>query len=93
MDLFYEILDKQVIAYERSPQGTFGVQILPKDFRHRRPSVWQDPTPRSRGWESSTLTTRPSGPPQLSITLFSCKKWFLLIWLTSLHNVAIENPS
>ena len=30
-------------------QGTFGVEILPKDFRHRGPSVWLDSNPRSRG--------------------------------------------
>ncbi len=39
-----------------------GVQILPKDFRHRRPSVGRALNPQSRGWESSTLTTRPPPP-------------------------------
>ncbi len=58
--LFYEVFDKQAIAI--TSRHIWG--ILPKDFRHRRPSVWRDSNPRSRGWGSSTLTTRPSAPPQ-----------------------------
>ncbi len=39
-----------------------GYKSCPRSFRHRRPSVWRDSNPRSRGWESNTLTTRPSAP-------------------------------
>ncbi len=50
--------------------GTNLAQGLYHCNRHRRPSVWRDSNPRSHGWESSTLTTRPSTPP-LKITLRS----------------------
>ena len=41
-------------------RSTFWVQILPRDSRYRRLSVWQDTNPWSRGWESRAITTRPT---------------------------------
>ena len=44
--------------------GTFRVQILPRNSRHRRLlSVWRDSNPRSCNWESSALTTWPTVLP------------------------------
>ena len=80
LDLFYEVIDKQVIAYQWSPQGTYGVQILPKYFRHRRPSVWQDSNPRFDR-ESSTLTTLISAPPQMLSVYLEYDKAILLLLL------------
>ncbi len=53
----------QVLIYGWVNRSTFRVQILPRDSRYRRRGVRRDSNPRSRGWESSALTTRPTVLP------------------------------
>ncbi len=57
---------------------TFGVQILPKDFRH-------DSNPPFRGRESSTLTTLPSASPR-QVFLLSQRPFLFQICFCSHNN-------
>ncbi len=58
---------KAHLGYKSCPR-TLGTEDLVQ-------CIWRDLNPRSRGWESSTLTTRPSAPPLANIcniSFFSC---------------------
>ena len=89
LDSFYEIfmrfLTCKQLHINDHRKAHFGVQILPKDFRHRRPSVWRDSNPRSRGWESSTLTTWPSAPALVDLGQYGqCSQLLLQLWYSLL---------
>ena len=57
----------QVLIYGWVNRRTFGEQILPRDSKYRRLSVWRDSNPPSHGWESNALTTWPTVLPDQDI--------------------------
>ena len=75
----------QVLIYGWVKRSTFRVQILPGDTRYRRLSERWDSNPRSRGWESSALTIRPTAlRPKLNSVSLQCNRY---IENTALLNV------
>ena len=69
-------------------RNTFRVQIFPKDSRHRRLSVCPDSNSRSRGWDPSALTTRPTVLPKVSTEWW--KQIFRKLWTNFKANTCCQ---